>query len=107
MSNKFNMYVCFWAKSQHNLRIVGEAEPYVPARINCSNENACPAEGGGFEVNTVYLQRGDKSKGTFRERKLSTEMVSRLSEQDDFMGAVEEALNDYWDDDGPSDREDD
>ena len=99
MSCKFDTFVGYQgASSRHSLRVVGECNPYIPARTNCSNDDACPAEGGDFEVGTVYLQRGDKTKGTFRERKLSDDMVDRLVNQspDYFMAAVEEALNDYW-----------
>jgi hypothetical protein len=39
----------------HRLLVVGDASRYVPAKTNCSNDDAAPAEGGIDEISEVSL----------------------------------------------------
>lgn len=36
-------------------RVKGSASPYIPARTNCSNDDATPAEGGIEDITEVSL----------------------------------------------------
>ena len=57
-----------------SVRVTGSVSEYVPARTNCSNDDACPAEGGEIEDFRIYAEDG--------------------TEMEDADGKIQEALTD-------------
>jgi hypothetical protein len=50
-----NFYKEDEAGEEQEYEVTGNVSPYRPARTNCSNDDACPAEGGEVEIECVTL----------------------------------------------------
>jgi hypothetical protein len=91
-SYSFNVWLYVTISREHRIRVTGEAMPVIPARINCSNDDACPAEGGEIEVGEIFLIC--TSNGKDLERKLSKSMVNTVTDLKGFYEDLEEAMPD-------------
>jgi hypothetical protein len=87
----------------HKFIVEGTATPYRPARTNCSNDDACPAEGGIEEYTKVHLL---DVKGVKIELPdfLQEELELHFESNDDVDQRVDEALKDCAEA-GKADRE--
>lgn len=75
----------------HRFRVKGSASPYVPARTNCSNDDAHPAEGGLEEISEITLlnMKGEPVElPTFLQ-----EALGELGDDDSFAERVAEKLS--------------
>lgn len=74
------------------LRVSGYKAPFRPARTNCANEDARPAEGGEVEdLEIAAVKRGLYRPVTVIP--LSEMAQDDLRDDDDFVRAVEEATS--------------
>ena len=63
---------------EHTFRVTYEWSKPRPARTNCSNDDACPAEGGFEGINQVHLvKRGPKGREVLRS--LSVQEIEKLT----------------------------
>jgi hypothetical protein len=73
-------------------RVEGSATPYVPARVNCSNDDACPAEGGVEEVTSAHLLDVKGETVTLPDF-MQEHLDEVFAESDDVAERVAEALS--------------
>jgi hypothetical protein len=75
-------------KGEHTLRVYFEWSKPVPARTNCSNDNAHPAEGGLEGITSIALVRKGK------ERVLPEGLIDALVQDCSFIDDVNQAIAD-------------
>lgn len=61
---------------EQDYEVTGSVSRYYPARVNCSNDDACPAEGGDVEIEVITLDGEVVPLGEFSEAE-----VLRMEEQ--------------------------
>lgn len=71
----------------HLLEVHGYTSPYHPAVTSGPSDHWAPAEGGEIEDLAIFIQRGT------RRRRLPATLETELSEDDCFLGRIEEELN--------------
>ena len=79
----------------HTLEVEVGAYPYSPAVTSGPPERCCPAEGGMEEIREVRLVKVFIKDGTRKEkgRRLATDSVIALEENNEFFRSVEEAFD--------------
>jgi hypothetical protein len=77
----------------YKYQVHGTASPYRPARTNCSNDDATPAEGGIEEISEVYLLDA-AGKVIDLPDFLQDELVLHFEDNSDVDERVDEALKD-------------
>lgn len=81
--NGFDLDIAVSLDRDHSLRVSGKRAPYFPARTNCRNEDAAPAEGGELEDLRVFVIRKRRDgRAIERQVKLKDErLIEHVEEQ--------------------------
>lgn len=72
----FDLDFTYESDRPHKLRAIGTLTPYHPARVNCSNDDACPEEGGELEDLQFFMVRVGKD-GKERQRQIPAKVAAK------------------------------
>lgn len=93
--SKFNITVLY---DDRRFRIKGEATAFIPARVNCSNDDAAPAEGGIEDITEVRLL-DDKGNEVllpdFLQEYLDAQVIDENLLDEKIVDALSEIEGDY------------
>ncbi len=88
--NAYSFDVTIIWGNDHELKVEGEAYPFIPAQMpSPKNETGTPAEGGEIEDLVISLIRGK------REPKLCDAVSEVLIDDESFIDDVEQAISMY------------